>query len=247
MPTIIPSISTVFSALLRADFTTQWRNRKSFVMLLLIPTIILVSLKPTIQKVGGDFALGMAITIGLTAIGLMGYTNSVARDRDRGVFQRLRVTPVPSWAIMASRLLVQMTIILAMTTLVFVVGSKVDGVTLSPAGYLFGYFAAVVSGAVYLGLGQIIVGLIKNPESVHSTTRLIYFIFIVIGFLARPELVGQQIADIIRWSPFGVVRQVLSASFSPASWNMASSEALGITVAYTVIFTFLGIRWFQWK
>src|SRR5258705_9514003 len=103
MKTTIPKTSAVLSSLLRADFTTQWRNRRSFVLVLLVPVIILISWKGIIDKMGGPFALSSCITIGLVAIGLMGYTNSIARDRDKGIFQRLRVAPVASWSIMASR------------------------------------------------------------------------------------------------------------------------------------------------
>src|SRR2546425_142785 len=112
METTIPKTSTVLSSLFRADFTTQWRNRRSFIPVLLVPVIILISWKGLVDKLGGAFALSTCITIGLIAIGLMGYSNSIARDRDKGVFQRLRVAPMPSWCIMVSRLLVQLMMIL---------------------------------------------------------------------------------------------------------------------------------------
>src|SRR5438045_9080802 len=108
MQTNTPKTSTVFSALLRADLKTQWRNRRSVVLTLLVPVIILFSWKGIIEQIGGAFALASCITIGLTAIGLMGYSNSIARDRDKGIFQRLRVAPLPAWCIMVSRLAVQL-------------------------------------------------------------------------------------------------------------------------------------------
>ena len=116
----IPKTSTAFNALIRADLTTQWRNRRSFVLLLLVPVIILISWKGVVEKLGGPFALSSSITIGLVATGLMGYSNSVARDRDKGIFQRLRVAPMPTWCIMASRLLIQLMMILLLTIIVFV-------------------------------------------------------------------------------------------------------------------------------
>ena len=86
----IPRISSALSALLRADFTAQWRNRRSVVLVLLVPVIILISWKGLVARMGGPFVLSICITIGLTAIGLMGYTNTIARDRDKGIFQRLQ-------------------------------------------------------------------------------------------------------------------------------------------------------------
>jgi ABC-2 type transport system permease protein len=103
MQTTIPSTSAILSSLLRADFTTQWRNRRSVILVVVIPVLILISWKGLVEKLGGTFVLSNCITIGLNAIGLMGYSNAIARDRDKGVFQRLRVAPIPSWSIMASR------------------------------------------------------------------------------------------------------------------------------------------------
>ncbi|HEY4149209.1 MAG TPA: ABC transporter permease, partial [Chitinophagaceae bacterium] len=181
MQTTIPSTSSVFAALLKADFTTQWRNRRSVVMVLLVPIIICLTWKPFVDKLGGAFVLSNSITIGLIAIGLMGYSISVARDRDKGIFQRLRVAPVPAWSIMMSRLLVQLAMIVLLTIVVFVAGSYFDNIKLKPQEYIFGFLTSLVGGAVYLGLGQAIVGRIKNPETVNATSRLIYLIFIMVG------------------------------------------------------------------
>src|SRR5262249_35230444 len=151
MQTTIPKTSTVFNALLRADMTTQWRNRRSFVLILIVPVIILISWKGIIDKLGGAFAISNCITVGLVAIGLMGYSNSIARDREKGIFQRLRVAPAPTWCIMASRLMIQLGMILFVTIAVFLGGYYVDKITLTPMGYVLGFLAALVGGAVYLG------------------------------------------------------------------------------------------------
>jgi ABC-2 type transport system permease protein len=116
---------------------------------------------------------------------LMGYSNSIARDRDKGVFQRLRVAPMPSWCIMASRLIVQLLMIILLTIIVFVAANNIDHITLTPRGYTITFFTATIGGAVYLGLGQVVVGLIQNPETVNSTCRLIYFMFIVVGMFGE--------------------------------------------------------------
>jgi ABC-2 type transport system permease protein len=75
----------VFAALLRADLTTQWRNRRSFVLVLLVPVIILISWKGIIDK-WWCLCLIVSITIGLVAIGLM--ETKHCKDRDKGIFQR---------------------------------------------------------------------------------------------------------------------------------------------------------------
>ncbi len=247
MEVSIPKTSAVFASLFRADLTTQWRNRRAVVLVLFVPVIILISWKDIIDKMGGAFALSACITIGLMAIGLMGYSNSIARDRDKGVFQRLRVAPVASWTIMASRLSVQLMMIMLVTIIVFVTGYSIDHITLSPIGYMLTFFTAIIGGAVYLGMGQVIVGLIKNPETVNSTTRLVYFVFIMVGMFGEFGILGSQMKKIAVWSPYGTVKHVLAAGMEPQKWNNDTSIALLLTIGYAIVFSLIGIRKFKWN
>jgi len=247
METTIPKTSVVLNSLLRADFTTQWRNRRSFILVLLVPVIILISWRGVIDKLGPAIALSSCITIGLVAVGLMGYGNSVARDRDRGVFQRLRVAPMPSWCIMASRLIVQLVMILLLTVLVFIAGNKIDHIRLAPVGYIVGFLTALVGGAVYLGLGQVIVGLIRNAETVNSTSRLVYFVFIMVGLLGGLGTLGNQVKEIVMWSPYGTVNRIVAAGLQPATWNTETTTALLVTIGYAFVFSMIGIKKFKWS
>jgi len=247
METIVPKASDAFSSLLRADFTTQWRNRRAVMMSLLVPVIILISWKGLVGTLGGPFVLSISMTIGLTSIGLMGYATSIARDRDKGVFQRLRVTPVPSYFIMLSRLLVQLAMIVLLTLFVFVVGHSYDKITLSASGYVLTFITAFLGGALYLGLGQMIVGLVKSAETVNSTVRLVYIAFITLGMFGELGLFPVQVKLIIHWSPFGTVKTILSGSMEPSTWDHQSSFALLATVFYAFAFSFLGVKWFKWN
>lgn len=247
MESTIPKTSTALASLLRADFTTLIRNRRSVVLALLVPNIILISWKELVAKLGGPFALSSAITIGLMAIGLMGYTISVSRDRDKGIFQRLRVAPLPTWTIMASRLLIQMFMIMLLTIIIFLVGYNYDKITLSLSGYLLTFFVSFIGAAVYLSLGQLIVGLIKNPETVNATTRLVYFVFIMVGMFGDLGVLGEYVTKGAHWSPYGCVKMMLAASMEPAKWNHDTNMALLVTIGYTVIFTISGIKNFKWE
>lgn len=247
MQTIIPKPATAFSNLIRADFTTQWRNRRAVLMSLLVPVIILISWKGIVDKVGGAFALSMSLTIGLTAIGIMGYAVSVARDRDKGIFQRLRVTPLPAYFIMLSRICVQLAMILLLTACVFIVGYKYDHITLPASGYALTFITALIGGALYLGLGQMIVGLVKNAETVNSTSRLVYIALIMLGIFGELGMFGKQLQEMVVWSPFGTVKTILASGMQLSTWNHETTIALLVTFGYAVLFSFLGIKWFRWN
>ncbi len=243
----IPKTSAVMAALLRADYTTLWRNRRSVIMVLIVPMIIVFSWKGLVATAGGAFVLSNSITLGLIAIGLMGYTNSIARDREKAVFQRLRVSPLPLWTIMASRLIVQLTLILILTMVVFISGYQFDHITMSAGGYIFTTLAAIVGGAVYLALGQAIVGRIQNPETVNSTSRLVYFAFIMVGMFGELGVLGDKFKNAVHWTPYGTVNDILSASLEPAKWSSLTSMALLLTIGYIILFATLGIKWFKWS
>ncbi len=243
----LPSSSTIFGHLLKADFTTIWRNRRASLIVILVPTIILITWKGLIPKFGAAFVLANCITVALTTIGLMGYSNTVARDRDKGIFQRLRVAPAPTWTIMTSRLTVQLIMIVITTLVLFIVGYKFDGIDMSITGYLGGMLMAIVGGAVYLSLGQVIVGLISNAETVNVITRLVYFLFIMVGMFGETGQLGDMVGEGVKWSPYGAVKHIVSDAFTPGKWDQHSWMAFLVTIGYTAVFTFLGIKWFRWN
>ena len=246
-PRTLSSTMKVFSSLLQADLRTQWRNRRATLMVFLLPVIILFAWRPLIKQFGGPFVLSNCITIGLNAIGIMGYTNSIARDRDKGIFQRLRVSPAPNWTIMGSRLIVQLILIGILTLVVFIAGYQYDHISLTAGGYIATFFVALVVGAVYLALGQAIVGRIMNPETVNATSRLVYLALILIGMFGELGMLGKALNRIVVYSPYGTVETIVSHALVPASWNADASIALLITLGYTAVFSYLGIKWFKWN
>ena len=94
-----PSARVALRSLLRADATVLLRNRQALLLSIVLPVAMLL-----ITGAGGNgrrqilepgYLIGLSITYGLMAAGLFGYPMAVARDRESGVFQRMRVTPIP--------------------------------------------------------------------------------------------------------------------------------------------------------
>jgi ABC-2 type transport system permease protein len=246
-PRELPSSRDVFMSLFKADLTTAWRNRRASMMVILLPVIIVIAWKGLIDKAGGAFVLSSAMTLGLNAIGLMGYSNSIARDREKDIFQRLRVTPSPNWTIMGSRLGVQLVMITIVSIVVMVVGYQYDHIVLTPLGYIAGLLMAIVGGAVYLALGQAIVGRITNPESVQATSRLIYIAFIMIGIFGSFNMLGDFFNKLAKYTPYGTVNAIVRGGLTPSSWTSDTTINLLITLGYTIVFAYLGIKWFKWS
>jgi ABC-2 type transport system permease protein len=185
--------------------------------------------------------------MGMAAIAIIGYTLSIARDRETGVFQRLRVTPTPSWAIMISRLAVQVAAILTMAVVVLIAAAIFKHLSLTPAAYLLTLLVVGVGAAEFLSIGQALVGLVKSADTINAVSRLVFPLVAVLGIFGHTVILGTTVELIARWSPGGTVVTTLSGAMQPATWSQATWWALLVSVAYCIVFASLGIRWFQWS
>ena len=243
-----PSITQSISALLKADFTVQWRQGKSPLMATFLAIVILVTWKNLAHNNDNPAVLLAAcITIVQLGIGLMGYPGIIARDREKGVFQRLRVTPVHTWTIMLSRLIVQASVIALATSIVLLFAFFTNKFPLSLTNYILTLLASVVCGSVFLGIGQLLAGFIKSAETLNSTARFIYFPLAFGGALAEMNILGSTTKIIIDWSPYGTVQTVLQAALNASGLDAHFYIAFTLTVIYSLIFGIIGIKWFKWN
>src|SRR5256885_9910460 len=245
-----PTLSGILRALLQADLTFQLRHGRALLLTFFPPLAVLYGLFTANRgaQLGSPIVkVSFALTLGIALIAILGYTASVARDRELGVFQRLRVTPAPTWTIMLSRPAVQIVSMLVMSVVVLVAAAVVENVTLDPAAYLLTLLGVIFSSAVFLGVGQALVGLIKSPDAVNAVGRLSYLPLFALGLFAHSTIFGTTFETIARWSPGGAVVTLLAGAMQPAAWSADTWWALLASVFYAVVFAGIGIRWFQWS
>ena len=245
-----PTLSEILRSLLQADVTVQLRNGRALLLTFFPPLAVLYGLSTAKRgaQLGGPIVnVALALTLGIALIAILGYTASVARDRELGVFQRLRVTPAPTWTIMVSRLAVQILSMLAMSVVVLVAAAVVENVRLDPAAYLLTLAMVIFSSAVFLGVGQALVGLIKSVDTVNAVGRLSFLPLVALGLFAHSTIFGTTFETIARWSPGGAVATLLSGAMQPAAWSTDTWGAFLASVLYAIVFAGVGIRWFQWS
>jgi ABC-2 type transport system permease protein len=237
--------------LLRADITVQLRNKQSLLLTFALPMVMLVALfagKRAAASALGDPKLRVAeaITLGLVTAGVLGYSMAVAQDREHGVFQRLRVTPTPAWTIMASRFAVQVASMLVMAVLVLVVASVFVHVTLAVDEYALTLLAVAIGAAVFLSIGQAVVGLVRSAATLNAFGRFILVPIIGLTLLGHIDLLGTTVEYIARWSPGGAFSTLLAGAMNPSTWAVETWGALLASLGYTAVFAGVGIRWFRW-
>jgi ABC-2 type transport system permease protein len=248
-PTAGPSLQLVMSSLLRADFAVLLKSRRALLISVLLPILLLFSTNSgkAAHNFGGSlFIIGLAIALGLVSNSILGYALTVARDREQGVFQRIRVTPAPTWTIMTSRLAMQALANLLITVIVVIVGSRIHHVSLSAGTYGLVLVVSIVGGAVFLSIGQALVGLVKSADSINAAGRVLVIGLVLLSSLGQSGTLGTAWESIARWSPVGVVMTLFAAVLNLSAWDTHDSLALLACGGYIVVFAAIGIRWFQW-
>jgi ABC-2 type transport system permease protein len=244
-----PPLQLVMNSLLRADFAVLLKNRRALLISVFLPFVILFSTnsgKATNSYGGSLFIIGLAIALGLVSNSILGYALTVARDREQGVFQRLRVTPAPTWTIMTSRLAMQALANRLLTVIVVIVGTRLHHLSLSAGTYGLVLVVSILGGAVFLGIGQALVGLVKSADSVNAAARVLTFGLVLLSSLGQSGTLGSAWESIRRWSPVGLVMTLFAAVLNLSAWDTNNSLALLACGGYIVVFAAIGIRWFQW-
>ena len=248
-PTTGPPLRLMVSSLLRADFLVFLKHRRALIISLVLPVFVLLSTsgnKATHKFGGAEFVIGLAISYGLLSTALIGYALTTARDREKGVFQRLRVTPAPTWAIMSSRLAMQVMANLIIAIGVVIIGSLIHHISPSPGQYILVLLVSVLAGAVFLSLGQALVGLVKSADSIQAVARVLFAVLILLGILGQSGALGTFWSSVARWSPVGAVMTLFAGVLNLHAWYSRDTLSVLACLGYIVIFAGIGIRWFQW-
>ncbi|MGH3732851.1 MAG: ABC transporter permease [Acidimicrobiales bacterium] len=246
--TAAPNTRLIFRSLLRADFIIFLKNRRALIISILLPYLILQSTNSeaaTAHLGGALFVIGLALTFGLASTSIMGYPLAVARDREKGVFQRLRVTPAPTWAIMTSRLLLQVLANLIIALFVVIIGGRIHHLSFSIGQYAMVLLVSILGGIMFLCIGQALVALVKSSDTVNATARFVYIALIFLGLFGQGGT-GTW-STIARWSPVQTLMSILAGVLKLSAWSAHDTESLLCVVGYSVVFAVIGIRWFKWE
>lgn len=244
----IPQSIKYLRTLLQTDFLVLLKNKRALIISIVAPLYVIFITSRNAKSTLGDpiFLIVLAITIGLLSTSITGYALMLARDRERGVFQRLRVTPAPTWTIMVSRLLVQTAANLVIALIVLVIGSNIHNMTLNVDQYFEVLLVAILGGAVFLSIGQALVGLVRSAILVNSIGSLLYVALLLTGLLGPSGVLGSTIQNIAEWTPVGTVIAVFQGTLSQVAWDSQTWFSLLVCCGYIIVFTAIGIKWFRW-
>jgi ABC-2 type transport system permease protein len=245
-----PRTGLLLASLARADLSVMLKNKMRVILSLLLPLIILsvTNSAKALDKFGGSlFVIGLSISFGLASVSIMGYASTTARDRENGVFQRLRLSPAPRWAIMGSRLALQLLVNEAIAVVVLIIAVRQHHLSLSARDYALELVVALLGSVVFLAIGQALVGLVKRSDTVNALGRLLYIALALLGIFGQNGELSGNWGAIARWSPVGDVMRLLAGVLDLSRWTSTDWWSLVACAGYIVFCGLVGVRFFQWN
>lgn len=251
---LAPAPSMTMTALMRAEVRAYARQARTLLWTVLLPVVILVlgeveipaalrhSAAPTLE------VAAVAMTTGIFALGLFGYATALANHRDRGVFQRLRCSPAPSWQLLASRLLVQVFGMLAQALVVFGVAGFVYGVTPGWASACLATVAVLVAGLAALAIAQVVVALARSAGSVTGASRVLLLTFFLLeGTFVSTRSWPPWLLRAANWTPVRMALNLMTDALVRQRWDaMDARYLLGMGV-WTAVLAGIGLTRFRWE
>ncbi len=103
-----------------------------------------------------------------------------------------------------------LTLGLIASVVVVIVGAIVHGLTLNAGQYALVLGVAVLGAAMFLAIGQALVGLVQSTSAINAISRLLMIVLILLRLLGGTGILGDTMKTIADWSPVGALMTLFS-------------------------------------
>ncbi len=135
---------------------------------------------------------------------------------------------------------------LVMALVVVIVGAQLKNLSLSVSQYTLVLCISVLGGAVFLTIGQALVGLVKSADTVNAGGRILLIVLILLGLFGQSGTLGGVWESVSQWSPVGTVMTLFAGVLKLASWDSRDWLSLVACAGYIAACGAVGIRFFKW-
>nr|WP_301183154.1 ABC transporter permease [Sphingomonas quercus] len=160
------------------------RNPMAMIYGYLFPLIFLVAFWAIYRADRVPIALHLGELLTVTVLGgaCFGLPTTMVSERERGVWRRYRLTPLPGWAFLASTLVTRYLLLLSAAliqlALALAIGMPMPA---APAGLLIAFTCAAIA---FMGLGLVIAQLADGVPAVQALGQCIFLPMLMIGGVA---------------------------------------------------------------
>jgi ABC-2 type transport system permease protein len=239
--------------LVLTELRLAWRYPIYLVPALAIPVLLLVifgsipSLTRPSKEFGGvsffTIYTPALIVLVLIMLGLLNLPAQMASYREQGVLRRMSTTPVPASALLGAQVAINIVFAVVSIAMLLGVGAGAFNLVLpAQAGWLVLSLGLTVAAMFGIGLGIAAFASSARVANVIGGT-LIYPLAFFSGLWGPLSVYPGVISQIAKAPPSGAGFVALHASLGG---HFPGWAALGVLVAYAVVFSAIAVRWFRW-
>lgn len=196
-----------------------------------------------------DFLVPGILAMSLMQLGLFGTAPALVSLRQDGVLRRLGATPLPRWMLLASQVLLRLTIGLTQTALI--IGLGVAAFDMHIEGNWLALLGLVLLGAVaFIGMGYLIASLARSVESASGITSAVNFPMMFLSGIFFPiaSLAGVPVlAIIIKLLPLTYLGDALRQITVQGAPDFPLALDIGVLAAWAIVCGLLSARLFKWE
>ncbi|MGH2484910.1 MAG: ABC transporter permease [Ktedonobacterales bacterium] len=196
---------------------------------------------------GEDFLVPGILAMALMQLGLFATTMPLVSLRQDQVLRRLGATPLPRWKLLASQVLLRLTIGLGQTGLIL--GLAISAFHVHIIGNYLALLGIVVLGALaFIGLGYLLASVSKSVESANGLVSAVNFPMMFLSGIFFPlAALPAFLSPVVRALPLtylgDAARQVMLGS-TPAFPIMVD---VAVLAGWLVVCSLLSLRLFKWE
>jgi ABC-2 type transport system permease protein len=179
----------------------------------------------------------MSMTVyGVIGASLTSFAQRISKERSQGWIRLLRITPLPTWSYVFSKVAAQGLINLFIILMMFIIGGFGKSVHLSAGAWVESGLWIWVGGFSFMALGTLL-GTIRNADVVQVVTMILYMGLSIVGGLWMPtSTMSATMQNIAKFTPTNRLGQ--------GAWNIVGGSTLdpagvAILAAYVIVFMLL--------
>jgi ABC-2 type transport system permease protein len=228
------------NTLIKLEITRTLRNKRFMFFTVIYPVGLYLLISGTSGSnatVGGltlqlYYMVAMASFGVLTAV-LMGNSERIAKEREKGWVRQLRLTSLPGRGYVMAKIASAATVTLPAILVVEIVAALFKGVSLQAWQWMAITFSVWAGSLVFAALG-VAIGYLASGDAVRPLTMIIYFSLSILGGLWMPSSVFPQwLQNIAKWLPttaYAGLGHAIEAGNAPQLRDVA------LLVGYLIVF-----------
>jgi ABC-2 type transport system permease protein len=193
----------------------------------------------------GQYYLPAFVAYGVMAACFNILAITLVNRREMGLLKRLRLSPLPTWMLLAAIFINSMIIAVIQIVLVLLVGWIGYGVT-GPHDALLFVLVLIVGMLSFTALGVAISTLVPNADSAGPIVSLVFFILVALSGLYFPVKAGSGIATFTDFFP---IRHLIVASVDTFNGIPGTSpwNDLLVMAVWGAASIFVSVRRWDWS